>query len=116
MPLLIKYGFPLDLDRSSRNVSDTINHRSVTSYPDHMDTYLRNKIENKAMLGPFVVGSPILNLHVSHFMTPKKLNSVKRRVITYLSWPIGESFNDVVTPDNFLDTEFVLPYPTVGNC
>ena len=41
LPLLIKYGFPLDFDRNSRITSEDINHKSAISYPEHVDTYVR---------------------------------------------------------------------------
>ena len=114
LPLLIKYGFPLDFDRSCRITTKKVNHQSATSYPDHVDTYLKEEIENKAMLGPFRT-PPIKNLHVSHFMTHEKSNSVNRRVIIDLSWPIGDSVNAGVTPDIYLGTDFILSYLSVDN-
>ena len=98
LPLLIKHGFPLDFDRNSRITSEDVNHKSAISYPEHVDTYLREEIENKAMLGP-LKNPPLDNLHISPFMTCEKSNSVNRRVIIDLSWPIGESVNAGVTPD-----------------
>ena len=53
LPLLIKYGFPLDYARNLNVTSDKINHKSATCYLDHVDTYLKEEIENKSMLGPF---------------------------------------------------------------
>ena len=41
LPLLIKYGFPLDFDRDMHLTSDKINHKSATGYPDHVNTYLK---------------------------------------------------------------------------
>ena len=114
LPLLIKYGFPLDFDRNIHLTLDKINHKSATGYPDHVDTYLKEEIENKAMLGPFKA-PPIDNLHVSPFMTREKLNSLNKRVIIDLSWPIGESVNAGVTPDKYLGVDFILSYPSVDN-
>ena len=114
LPLLIKYGFPLDFNRNSRITSDKINHKSAISYPDHVDVYLKEEIENKAMLGPFAT-PPIENLHTSPFMTHEKSNSDNRRVIIDLSWPIGESVNAGVTPDKYLGVDFILSYPSVDN-
>ena len=114
LPLLIKYGFPLDFNRNSPIVSEKINHKSATSYPDHVDVYLKEEIDNKAMLGPFAT-PPIENLHASPFMTHEKSNSDNRRVIIDLSWPIGESVNAGVTPDKYLGVDFILSYPSVDN-
>ena len=114
LPLLIKYGFPLDFDRDAHISSEEINHKSATSYPEHVDAYLKEEIDNKAMLGPFET-PPIKNLHISPFMTREKSNSDQRRVIMDLSWPSGESVNAGVTPDKYLDVDFILTYPSVDN-
>ena len=114
LPLLIKYGFPLDFDRNQPLFSDIINHKSATEYPEHVAIYLRDEIENKAMLGPFT-DPPIDNLHISPFMTRDKSSSTNRRVIIDLSWPLGNSVNSGVGSDSYLGTDFVLTYPSVHN-
>ena len=114
LPLLIKYGFPLDFDRSHVVHTEKINHRSATEYPDHLTTYLWDEIANNAMLGPFQA-PPINNLHNSPFMTWDKSSSANRRVIIDLSWPIGHSVNSGVHSDRYLDTDFILTYPSVDN-
>ena len=114
LPLLIKYGFPLDFDRDVHISSEKINHKSATNYPEHVDAYLKEEIDNKAMLGPFKT-PPIENLHISPFMTREKSNSDQRRVIIDLSWPSGESVNAGVTPDKYLGVDFILSYPSVDN-
>ena len=48
-------------------------------------------------------------------MTREKSNSLNRRVIIDLSWPIGESVNTGVTPDKYLGVHFILSYPSVDN-
>ena len=84
LPLLIKYGFPLDFDRNSIVYNDRINHKSALQFPDHVTTYLQDEIANNAILGPFK-DPPIDNLHISPFMTRDKSSSVNRRVIIYFS-------------------------------
>ena len=48
-------------------------------------------------------------------MTRDKSTSEHRRVIIDLSWPIGQSVNSGVSSDKYLDTEFVLTYPSIDN-
>ena len=114
LPLLIKYGFPLDFDRKQVVHSERINHKSATDYPDHVATYLKDEIANNAMLGPFK-NTPIENLHISPFMTRDKSSSANRRVIIDLNWPIGHSVNSGVASDQYLGTDFILTYPSVDN-
>ena len=114
LPLLIKFGFPLDFDRDSVITSHDINHKSATEYPDHVAVYLAEELQHQAILGPFK-HPPIDKLHTSPFMTRDKPNSANRRVIIDLSWPLGESVNAGVPSDKYLGTEFVLTYPSVDN-
>ena len=114
LPLLIKYGFPLDFDRTFDTNSQKINHKSATEYPEHVTAYLQEELNNEAILGPFKT-PPIDNLHVSPLMTRDKGSSVNRRVIIDLSWPLGHSVNSGVGGDCYLGTEFVLTYPSIDN-
>ena len=115
LPLLIKYGFPLDFDRNHIVHSERINHKSATDYLDHVATYLQDEIANNAMLGPFKnpPPPPLQNLHISPFMTRNKSSSANRRVIIVFSWPIGHSANSGVGSDCYLGTDFIPTYPSV---
>ena len=114
LPLLIKYGFPLDFDRTSDTNCEKINHKSATEYPEHVTAYLQEELNNKAILGPFK-NPPIENLHVSPLMTRDKTSSANRRVIIDLSWPLEHSVNSGVGGDCYLGTESVLTYPSIDN-
>ena len=114
LPLLIKYGFPLDFNRDSVMTSHKINHKSATDYAKHVSVYLEEELRHQAILGPFK-NPPIPQLHTSPFMTRDKPNSEHRRVIIDLSWPLGGSVNAGVPTDQYLGTDFVLTYPSVDN-
>ena len=74
--------------------------------------YLEEEVKHGALSGPFA-HPPIGNLHVSAFMTRYKSSSEHRRGIINLSWPIDQSVNSGVTSNKYLDTEFVLIYPSI---
>ena len=112
LSLLVKYGFPLDFKRNTIVCHDIAFHKSAIQYPDHVLYYLKKEVEHGAIVGPFTE-PPIKNLHVSLFMTRDKSSSDHRRVIIDLSWPIGQSVNSGVDLDKYLDTEFVLTYPSI---
>ena len=114
LPLLIKYGFPLDFDRDSTLICENVSHTSALKYPDHVSTYLREEMENKAVLCPFTE-PPIDSLHTCPFMTRDKSSSINSRLIIDLSWPIGNSVNSGVSADKYLDKEFILTYPSIDN-
>ena len=65
------------------------------------------------MYGPF--HEQPFPCHISPFPTRRKPNSDNRRVIVDLSWPVGQSVNDGVPKDRYLNTYFDLNYPSVDN-
>ena len=83
-------------------------------YPDHVLHYLEEQVEHGAIVGPFI-DPAIKNLHVSPYIIRDTSSSEHRMVIIDLSWPISQSVNSGVAPDTYLDTEFVLTYPSIDN-
>ena len=53
LPLLIRFGLPLDFDRKVKLVSHSDNHSSAKAYPDYIKAYLHKDIAHKAILGPY---------------------------------------------------------------
>ena len=114
LPLLIKYGFPLNYNRDLAIQNEEINRKSALQYPSHVDVYLNEEINHGVMLGPFRE-PPINDLHISPFMTRDKSSSDKRRVIIDLSWPKDQSVNFGVGSDAYLGVDFLLTYPAIHN-
>ena len=111
---IIKFGFPLDCDEAVKLKCDFTNHKSAILYPEHVDMYLNEEINFKAIQGPFN-SPPFPDMHCSPFITREKPNSNKRRVIVDLSWPMGNAVNDGVAPDTYLGTSFILTYPSIDD-
>ena len=74
LPLLVKYGFPIDFDRDSTICHDMVNHNSVIQYPNHMLHYLKEEVKHGAIAGPFT-DPPINSLHVNPVITRDKSSS-----------------------------------------
>ena len=108
----MKFGFPLDFDRSTTLKCDNKNHSSGIDFPHDVELYLKEETIFGAILGPFV-NNPIPDCHKSPFMTRKKNNSLHRRVIVDLSWPTGASVNTGI--NSYLGTEFVLSLPSIDH-
>ena len=104
---LLKFGFPLDFNRSCALHNEQDNHTSATQFPKDVDAYIEEERRYGALLGPFKE-SPIKNSHTSPFMTRNKPNSDRRRVIIDLSWPIGASVNAGIDKDTYLSSPFAL--------
>ena len=110
LPLLIRFGFPLDYNREEVLRSQETNHSSTIDYPDDIKAYLDKKMQHDANLGPF---DTIKEMHIYPMMTREKPNAPHRRVIIDLSFPQGQSVNTGIPKDHYLDTLFVLKLPTV---
>ena len=114
LPLLIRFGFPLDFDRNIPLESHLENHNSAKNYPNDVRAYLEEEKSYNAIVGPFDA-PPLANLHTSPFMTRDKPHSKNRRVIVDLSFPQGKSVNACSAQDVYLNTPFVLKLPTIDH-
>ena len=63
------------------------------------------------MYGPFV--EKPFPVYVSPVMVRNKPNSIKKRTIVDLSWSMGQSVNNGMQNNIYLDTKFLIPYPSV---
>ena len=104
---LLKYGFPLDFNRSCDLGQYTGNHSSATDFPKDIEAYLQEELSYGVLLGPFET-HPIKGGHCSPFMTRSKPNSDRRRVIVDLSWPHGASVNAGIDKASYLHSAFEL--------
>ena len=111
---LLKYGFPLDFNRSCDLGQYTGNHSSAIDFPKDIEAYLQEELSYGALLGPFKT-HPIKGGHCSPFMTHSKPNPDRRRVIVDLSWPHRASVNAGIDKASYLDSAFELTFPTVDD-
>ena len=114
LPLLIRFGFPLDFNRQAHLVSHSDNHSSAKAYLKDIDAYLQEEIAHKAILGPYDQ-PPLAGLHRSPFMSREKPDSPHRRFIIDLSFPHGTYVNAGISKDIYLDIRFILKLPTIDN-
>ena len=108
----LEFGWPVNFDRSSPLRSTMVNHTSALQYPADLDFYISTELGHGALLGPFD-GPPFLPTHVSPLMTRPKKGSEHRRIIMDLSWPHGESVNDGVSTNLYVDGPARIYLPTV---
>ena len=111
---LLRFGFPLDFNRTCTLHNEQGNHTSATQFPLDVDAYIEEECGYGTLLGPFKE-NPIVDCHTSPFMTRNKPNSDRRRVIIDLSWPIGASVNAGIDKDTYLNSPFALTFPTVDD-
>ena len=103
---LLQYGCPLDSDRSQQLQSTEKNHKLAIEYHDHVSKYIKEEFKYGAIYCAVVTKS--FDCHIFPFLTRHKPNSDNGRVIVDLSWPIGQSVNDGVAKDRYLNKYFDL--------
>ena len=95
--------------------SATESHASACHFPEHVSAYVQDEIKHKAIYGPFK-SKPFGDIsHISPFITRKKQDSDKRRVIISLSCPEGASVNHFTESNLYMGTAFKLSYPSIDN-
>ena len=108
----LEFGWPVNFRRGMVLQSTLQNHASALQNARDIEHYICTELTHGALMGPFG-GPPVRPTHVSPLMTRPKKNSKFRRVIMDLSWPAGESVNDGVDGDNYLDGPARVRLPTV---
>ena len=81
--------------------------------PEHVAKHFTEELQHEAIMGPFT--EPPFPIHVSPLITRDKQDSVQKRTIIDLSWPKGLSVNHGVDKERYLDTPYILHYPSVDN-
>ncbi len=80
-----------------------------------METYFRQEILEGNMLGPFKTNPLSSPIFISPLCTMDKKDSIERRVITDLSYPKGNSINDLIPKWQYLREPTNLTYPRVDD-
>ena len=108
----LEFGWPINFDRTAVLMSTLQNHASALQYEQDIQHYIDTELGHRALLGPFA-GPPVAPTHISPLMTKPKKDSLHRRVIMDLSWPMGASINDGVDGDWYWGREAHIRLPTV---
>ena len=108
---LLRFRFPLDFDRQIKLLLAEDSHASAVQNPIHVEKYIMDELQYSAIFGPF--DNKLIAFHISPLMVRDNQDSDNKRTIIDLSWPKGHSVNDGVLKDIYLNTEYILKYPSV---
>ena len=108
----LQYGCPINFQSGAVLRSTLTNHASALQHPKDVQHYIRTELAHGALIGLFTE-PPIRPTHISPLMTRPKKNSEFRRVIMDLSWPAGESVNNRVDGEMYIDGPATIKLPTV---
>lgn len=104
----LRYGRPLHLPNPIISIQ---NHKGATNFPDFIDKYIKEELQEGSMFGPFLCLPFAKRVQINPLTSwRKKSNTFKRRAILDLSRPRnGGSVNDGIpkiyiweTPGNSL--------------
>lgn len=110
----LEFGWPVNWEGEQMNLPLTYaNHSGANCHPDTIDSYIAKELQWGTLVGPLCSLPSKLRMAISPMTTRQKKSSIKRRVITDLSWPLGNSVNDGIPKDKYLGQLSKIKYPTV---
>ena len=111
----LRYGFPISQYKTTGLTSIPNNWPGANSNFTSIQQYFRVELENKAVLGPFTRNLFDHDAFYLPINTREKKDSSKKRIIVDMSFPKGNSVNDRIKKDEYLDEKINLKYPTIDN-
>ena len=110
----LEYGFPLDFNREKQLAyGDGRNHKGAREFPEFINSYFKRECDAFRIIGPFERYPFSMPLVTSPLNSVPKSGEQDRRVIVDLSWPIGNSVNDGISKDVYLNEPIELRYTSV---
>lgn len=111
----LKYGWPISYTKLELPQTVTQTHKSALFYYDHVDKYISTELSYDALVGPFDHNPFSIPLATSPLSSVPKKDSLERRTVMDLSFPLGTSVNDGIPSDSYLGDSFKLQYPAIDN-
>lgn len=109
----LRYGWPLNRELPVAVTVCLSNHIGALQYPKQVQEYLIKEMQHKTLVGPLCSLPCLDRMAVSPMSTIPKKHSIKRRIITDLSWPKGASVNDGIPKNEYVGQPSHIRYPTV---
>ena len=110
----LKFGIPLSITNSQAIHNQSIvNHHSAIQFPEAVKEYIQQEKAHGTLLGPAKdIQCP--HIHCSPLLTrPKDIS--KRKIILNLSYPKGQSVNDIVDKNKFDNRKFTLKFLSIDD-
>ena len=111
----LEFGFPLDFDKNVvLRTNERRNHKGARDHAEFVSEYVRKEVVKTRIAGPFLSNPLSVPIMVSPLNSVPKSCSDERRIITDLSWPIGEgSVNSGISKEFYLNQKIELHYASV---
>ena len=109
----MRYGWPISHDNTTGSSWVPNNWPGVLHNEKAVIDYFAMELSNGSVLGP-VNGNPFCSKALlSPLSTRDKKDSVKKHVTVDMSFPQGNSVDDGIKKDSYLDNQILLKYPMV---
>ena len=109
----MKYGWPISHNGKTGWTNIPVNWPGAFQNASDVRKYFDKELANDAVLGPFQFNPFAYKAHLSPLNTQDKKDSEEKRIIVDMSFPKGDSINDGIKKDYYLDEQICLKYPTV---
>ncbi len=109
-----KFGWPPGNTAEAHSSGPVANHNSAVNHPSHVDKFVEVELKDRAIIGGFDTipfSSPTFFSPLG--TTEKKGTDGERRIIMDLSFPHGNSVNDLIPKDSYLGQASTLTFPRV---
>ena len=83
----------------------------ATDFSKEIEKYLKKEASYAAIIGPFFKNPFCCDFKISSLNTVIKHDSVERRVILDLSYPVGNSINDGISQEYYLGKILIYVTP-----
>ncbi len=114
----LEFGFPAGFHGDITLVAAQKNHFSAVRDATKVKEFIDNEVVFNALLGPFTLPPFEPWVQVNPLMTKDKRipgGKFKKRIITDLSWPHGNSVNDGIGPDLYMGDPLTFKLPQSDN-
>ena len=111
----LKFGWPVNVNDYPKESIISENHRSATDNPEQVEVFMEKAFQTGSMIGPFYKNPFNCHIVVSPVGSVPKNDSDDRRMILDMSYPEGNSVNDLISKDTYCGEPCILRYPGVDN-
>ena len=114
----MRYGWPSGrLPNLPSPTRTNKNHTGATEHIGALKKYITKELSKQAVMGPYekIPFSNKSTVGISLLSTRPKKDSMDRRVILDLSFPMGHSVNDGMEKDNYLGFQAKLSFPRIDD-
>ena len=111
----LEFGWPINISDKVEPRTEINNYEGATKYPNHIQQYLEEEINNRSVIGPIDRSTLDIQITISPLNSRPKPESTNRRVILDLSYPKGSRVNDNIDKNTYLGTDIQLQFPNVDD-